>query len=91
MTVGDLIKNKDYDYISYRLNIPNAAAIGAPEDIFIGCCKSIGGELIPLDGDTIYHTTDKVVRYEEFTNPEEGIINGLEVVINGRRDGSLLK
>ena len=31
MIVSDLIKNKDYDYVSYRLTLPDG------DDTFVGC------------------------------------------------------
>lgn len=45
MTICDLIKNKDYDYVSYRLTLPDG------DDTFAGCFASKEGEIIPLDGD----------------------------------------
>ena len=75
MTIGDLIKNKDYDYISYKMLMD----IGV---VFVGQCASVNGQLISLDGDTIYDEKDEVVRHKEFTNPDKGISNGLEVVID---------
>ena len=75
MIVKDLIKDKDYDYISWRVMPPK----GWDEpDMFFGCCKSVDGKLIPLDGDT-YSEHEIVVRYEEWFNDE--IKNGLTVVI----------
>lgn len=74
MTVYDLIKDKDYDYISWRVTSP-------PDwdepDMFFGACKSVNGKLIPLDGDT-YSGHEVVVRYEEWSNDE--VKNGLTVV-----------
>ena len=34
MTISDLIKNKDYDDVSYRLTLPNGS------DTFAGCFAS---------------------------------------------------
>lgn len=79
MTVKDLIKNKDYDYISWRVTLPEKYGGG---DTFFGACKSVGGELIPLDGD-IYDEETEVLKYEEWSDPEEGITNGLTVVYEG--------
>ena len=75
MTIGDLIKNKDYDYVSYRLTLPNG------DDTFAGCFASKDGEIISLDGDTIYDENDEVLSYREWSKPEEGIQNGLTVVV----------
>lgn len=77
MTIGDLIKNKDYDYVSYRL------ALHDGDDTFAGCFASKDGEIIPLDGDTIYDKNDEVLSYREWNKPEEGIQNGLTIVVKG--------
>ena len=76
MTIGDLIKNKDDDYVSYRLTLP------AGDDTFTGCFVSNGGEIIPLDGD-IYDKDEEVLSYEEWSQPEDDIKNGLTVVVKG--------
>ena len=74
MTIGDLIKNKDYDYISYRLTLPNGS------DTFAGCFASKGGEIISLDGD-IYNKDEEVLSYEEWTSPEDDVQNGLTIIV----------
>ena len=74
MTIGDLIKNKDYDYISYRLTLPKG------DDTFAGCFASKGGEIISLDGD-IYNKNEEVLSYEEWTAPEDDVQNGLTIVV----------
>lgn len=79
MTIGDLIKNKDYDYVSYRLKIQSKEDI-FPDGIFAGCFKSKDGEIISLDGDT-YSKEEEVFEYEEWSKPEEGIQNGLTVTL----------
>ena len=76
MTIGDLIKNKDYDYVSYRLTIRDG------ENIFAGCFASKDGEIISLDGDT-YDKNEEVLSYEEWSQPEDDIQNGLTVVVKG--------
>ena len=76
MIIGDLIKNKNYDYVEYRLTIPNGS------DIFAGCFKSENGEIIPLDGDS-YSKNEDVLNYEEWSNPKQDIQNGLTVVVKG--------
>ena len=73
MTIGDLIKNKDYDYVSYRLTLRDGS------DTFAGCFASKDGEIIPLDGD-IYDKDEEVLRYEEWSQPTK-IQNGLTVVV----------
>lgn len=79
MTIGDLIKNKDYDYISWRVTLPERASGG---DTFFGCTRSENGKLIPLDGD-IYSEKTKIISYEEWEDEEEGIKNGLTIVCEG--------
>ena len=74
MTIGNLIKNKDYDYVSYRLTLPNGG------DTFAGCFVSKGGKIIPLDGD-IYDKDEEVLSYKEWSSPEDDINNGLTVVV----------
>ena len=74
MTIGNLIKNKNYDYVEYRLTILSDS------DIFAGCFKSENGEIIPLDGDS-YSKNEEVLSYGEWTQPEDGIDNGLTVVV----------
>lgn len=74
MTIGDLIKNKDYDCVTYRL------ALRDGDDTFAGCFASKGGEIIPLDGD-IYDKDEEVLSYEEWSKPEDNIQNGLTVVV----------
>lgn len=76
MTIGDLIKNKDYDYVSYRLTIRDG------RDIFAGCFASKDGEIVPLDGDS-YSKDEEVLSYEEWNNPEKDIKNGLTVGLKG--------
>lgn len=80
MTVGDLIKNKDYDYISWRVTLPEEAGGG---DTFFGCTRSENGKLIPLDGD-IYSENTEIISYEEWFDEKEGIKNGLTIVYEGK-------
>ena len=77
MKVKDLIKDKDYDYISYRLKLKPGSPL-PNDEIFIGCCKSQNGILISLDGDT-YDEEDEVLSYEEWS--KDHIRNGLTVVV----------
>ena len=79
MTVKDLIENKDYDYISWRVTLPKDLVAG---DTFMGASKSVNGELITLDGDTYCEETE-VLNYEEWSNPEKGIASGLTIVVEG--------
>ena len=76
MTISDLIKNKDYDYVSYRLLLPDG------DDTFAGCFSSKDGEIFSLDGD-IYNNDEEVLSYEEWTSSEDNIQNGLTIVVKG--------
>ena len=76
MTIGELIKNKDYDYVSYRLTLRDGS------DTFAGCFASKDGEIIPLDGD-IYDKDEEVLSYREWSKPEDDINNGLTIVVKG--------
>ena len=76
MTIGDLIKNKDYDYVSYRLTLADCY------ETFAGCFASKDGEISPLDGD-IYDKDEEVLSYEEWSKQEDDINNGLTVVVKG--------
>ena len=75
ITVGDLIHDENYDCIEWRVTTP-------PDwdepDMLFGYCKSINGELIPLDGDT-YSKGEVVVRYQKFRGGD--VENGLTVVV----------
>lgn len=45
-TIGDLIKNKDYDYVEYRVTISSADG----QNIFAGAFRTESGKIITLDG-----------------------------------------
>ena len=49
---------------------------------FFSVASSKGGKLIPLDQDS-YSEEEKVLRYEEWSKPEEEIESGLTVVVPG--------
>lgn len=78
-TIGDLIKNKDYDYVEYRIAIPSA---NEPDDIFAGAFRTEAGKIIPLDGD-IYNQNKEVIESEEWSDLENGIKNGFTVIVRG--------
>ena len=77
MTIGDLIKEKDYDYVSYRLTIPGCG------NIFAGYFASKDGEILYIDGDNIYDKHDEVLSYEEWSKKDNGIEHGLTVIVKG--------
>lgn len=68
MVVAELIKDKDYPYIAWKIRMPEKMGLG---DEFFGACKSKDGLLIPLDGDTIYCAKDEVLDYKVW-NDDEG-------------------
>lgn len=76
MTIGGLIKDKDYDYVSYRLRLADGG------NIFAGCFASKNGEIISLDGD-VYDKDEEVIKYKEWSQPEDEMENGLTVVVKG--------
>lgn len=76
MKICELIRSKDYDYIEYRMNTPTLDR----DDIFIGCARSENGKLISLDGD-YYSKHQEIIKYEEWSDEEEKIKNGLTVWI----------
>ena len=78
MTVADLIKHKDYDYMCWRIILPEWLGGG---DTFMGATRSKNGELISLDGDT-YCENREVLRYSEWRDLNIGIENGVTIVID---------
>lgn len=78
-TIGDLIKNKDYDYVEYRVTIPSA---DEQKDVFAGAFRTESGKIITLDGG-IYDSDKEIIKSEEWSNPEKGIKNGLTITVNG--------
>jgi hypothetical protein len=79
MTVKDLIKHNDYDYMMWRITLPEWLGGG---DTFMGATRSEGGKLISLDGDTYYEDRE-VLRYREWRDLKHGIENGVTIVIDG--------
>ena len=77
MTVKDLIKNKDYDYISWRVTLPESCGGG---DMFFGATRSENGKLIPLDGDS-YDEDTEILSYDEWSSVS--VENGLTIVHEG--------
>ena len=78
MTLGDLIKKKDYDYISVRMQISKEATGTEKEDIFVGVCYSRAGHLFSGDGDT-YSVEEEILGFEEWESKVQGIKSGLTV------------
>ena len=72
MTIEELIKDKDYDFIELRINDPELH-----RSVFIGSAKSENGELISLDGD-VYRKDAVVLEYEEWSGKK--IKNSVTVV-----------
>ena len=61
MTIGELIKDKDYDFIELRIFDSELH-----RSVFIGSAKSINGDLFSLDGD-IYCKKSEILEYEEWS------------------------
>ena len=61
MTIGELIKDKDYDFIELRVFDSELH-----KSVFIGSAKSINGDLLSLDGDT-YCKESEILEYEEWS------------------------
>lgn len=83
-TIGEIVAGKDYDYVSYRgydekRNYPPATGNNTDGE-FCGCFKVKNGEVIPLDGDS-YDDSEPVIATEEWTMPDEGIGEGLTVIV----------
>ena len=45
-TIKDLIMHRDYDYVDYRILLPDGS------DVFAGCFRTAGGKIFPLDGES---------------------------------------
>ena len=75
-TIGELIKNKNYDYVSYRVMFPGADNYGE----FAGEFKVEDGKIIPLDMD-YYGYNEEVIASEEWTDTESNIKNGLTIIV----------
>lgn len=78
-TIGDLIKNKNYDYVEYRINV---SFTDEQKDIFAGAFRTESGKIIPLDWG-IYDSDNEVIKSEEWSNPEKGIKNGITIIVSG--------
>lgn len=76
-TIGELIEDKNYDYVSYRISHEDYE-----EGVFAGCFHTENGEIIPDDGD-IYCKSEKVIASEEWIKPSAGVKNGLMVIVEG--------
>jgi hypothetical protein len=77
--------NEDYDYVSYRLTDRYFDETKQDIDyidssIFAGCFAIKDGKIIPLDGD-VYDEDEEVLYFEKWVYPEEGITNGLTIVV----------
>lgn len=77
-TIEDLIKKKDYDYVSYRI-----ACKEDKDGIFAGCFAVKNGHIIALDGDC-YGIHTRVIASEKWSDPEEHIKNGLTIIVAGK-------
>ena len=79
MTIGELVAEKNYDFVEYRLKVT-----GSPDDdkygILVGCFKVEDGRIVSLYGD-IYSANEEVFLYKEWRDKKRGIKSGLTVVV----------
>jgi hypothetical protein len=80
MTIGYLIKDKDYDYVSYRITWDGIRKQFGCNSVFAGAFSVENGKIVSLDCDT-YSEHEEVVDWAEWSNPDKGIIRGLTVVV----------
>ena len=78
-TIGELIKDNDYDYVSYRIDYPG---FDEEHGTFAGCFAAVDGRIVPLDGDS-YSLEEEVIESWEWNDPVEGIEKGFLVVVIG--------
>lgn len=88
MTIRELISKKDFDYIEYRIVLPNRIFNTKKIDekmfkntAFFGAFKAINGEIISLDGD-LYNPDEIILYSEEWQVPERGIESAATIVVN---------
>lgn len=84
-TIGNIIDTAryDFDYVSYRIpmNRKNFETSENDDGEFAGCFRTKNGIIYPLDGDS-YSRNEPVLASEEWDSPEDGISNGLTVIID---------
>ena len=74
MTIKDLIKGKDYEYIA-RVNVlPNGQ-----RDV-VGFFKIVNGKIFSSEGQT-YPENEEIFKYEEWSLPEDGIRTSLTIFV----------
>lgn len=78
-TIGELIKDKDYDYVSYRIDYPGC---DEEQGAFAGVFAAVDGRIVPLDGD-YYGLDEEVLESQEWSDPDQGIEHGFLVVVPG--------
>lgn len=85
-TIGQLIKNKNYDYVEYRVHLiyPNFENKSEEDELgeFCGCFKAESGKIISLDGDCYGYDEEVTISKEWKQKDENGKeITGLTVVV----------
>lgn len=84
-TIGDIIDaaDHDFDYVSYRIpmNRRNFEMCKDDDGEFAGCFRTENGVIHPLDGD-LYSRDEPVLASEEWSSAEDGVIDGLTVIID---------
>lgn len=83
MTLNELIKEKDYDRIEFRIlyNIRGLCEKPQTREKFYGLGYSKQGKFYSADGDNYdEELTKELVSFSEWENPKKNIKNGLTVV-----------
>lgn len=89
VTLYNLIENiitpkRDFDYVVRRTYTEEFPFTENSDTIFSGVLAinhANGLHIDSLDGDT-YSLNTKVIAYEEWTDPDNGIYNGLDIIIS---------
>lgn len=76
-TIGDLIREKDYNVVIYRMQLSDE------DSFFAGMFAAKNGKITSLDGDT-YDLEEEVLASEEWTNPDDKESNqNLTIIVKG--------
>ena len=89
ITLLDLIDKvittkRDFDYLVRRTYIEEFPFTEDSDTIYSGVfaiSHNNGVHIVSLDGD-MYSLNTKIIAYEEWTDPDNGIYNGLDIIIS---------
>lgn len=83
--INKIAPNRDFEYVNYRLYLgPEKDYTLDSTSLFAGffAISHINGlHIIAMDGDT-YSLSERVLAYEEWTDKEHGVNNGLTIVVS---------